>query len=105
MTLLGHFEQATRAADRAAELSAWPGRAAATATVAGNPAAISIATSVGMAASLFEQLVRPNPGKSANDAFVDFTSAAASSRYPQLSPVFTEIGELIKGMNLGIPFK
>ncbi|MDH1179668.1 hypothetical protein N5C72_16430 [Achromobacter mucicolens] len=52
-----------------------------------------------------EQLARSNPPKSANAAMVDFTSAIAANRYAYLAPVFTEIGELVKGMNLGVPFK
>ncbi|MEN5347396.1 hypothetical protein ABE599_27095 [Achromobacter mucicolens] len=105
MTALAHNEQAKRAADFAAGVSVWSGRAAASATVVGNPIVTAGATSLGLAASLFEQLVRPIPAKSANDAMVDFTSAVASNRYPYLAPVFNEIGELVKGMNLGVPFK
>ncbi|WP_183006175.1 hypothetical protein [Achromobacter sp. UMC71] len=105
MTPLGHFQQVVNAADNAAWVSSWAGRVAASATVAGNAPVVAVATSLSAAASLFEQMVRPNPKKSGNDAFVDFTSAAASNRYPYPAPVFTEMGGFVKGMNSGFPFK
>lgn len=99
MTPLGHFQQAVNAADNAAWVSAWAGRVAASATLAGNAQVATGATTIALAASLFEQMVRPNAKKAANDSFVDGATGLMSQRVPALAPAFTELGEWVKGNN------
>ncbi|MNL48279.1 hypothetical protein D3C87_1711220 [compost metagenome] len=91
MTLLGHFQQAARAAENAAYISSLSGDVAAWATLAGNPVVATGATAVGGISSLFEQLVRPNWRKAAGDSMVDVTTRIASDKYPIFSPVFQRV--------------
>ncbi|MFH7109911.1 hemagglutinin repeat-containing protein [Achromobacter xylosoxidans] len=99
MTNLGNYQQQVVAADNAAWVAAWSGRVAASATVAGDAKLATTATAVGLAASLFEQMLRPNSSKAANDSFVDGATGLASNRVPAFSPAFTEMGEWIKNNN------
>lgn len=49
------------------------------------------------------QLVRSAASKSASNLIIISNSAGASNRYSYLAPLFTEIGELVKGFGLGVP--
>jgi len=95
-THLGHIYQANKAADAAAVISTISGDVAAWSTMAGNPIAAGAATAVGGGSSIFEQLVRPNWRKAAGDSIVDMSTSIASDRYPIFSPLFNELGKLVK---------
>ncbi|MFY0478657.1 hemagglutinin repeat-containing protein, partial [Achromobacter marplatensis] len=96
MTSLGHFQRANKVAATAALISTISGDIAAWATMAGNPVVAGGATAIGGLTSLFEQMVRPNWRKSSGDSIADMSTSIASDRFPALSPLFNEIGKLVK---------
>lgn len=104
MTNAEAINQRMQAADAAALASTWSGRVAASATTAGRPDVALAATIAGGVAGLIEQIMRPNPSKAANDSLVDWLTTGGSAVSPTLSPVFTEMGELLKSNGyLGYP--
>jgi filamentous hemagglutinin len=92
-------------ADAAGFVSTQSGRIGSVAAAAGaipgphTPVAESTAmvtTTVGFAASIVEQLLRPAPVSLVVDGAVDLANYFISEKLPLLAPVSTEIGESVK---------
>lgn len=104
ITPLSHAHQATQAADFAGGVSTWAGKVSADAGIAGNVRVAVVAAAIGLGAALFEQAVRPNAPKAANDSVVDGIVGLSTGAFPILAPAFTEIGDWLKANNyLGYP--